>query len=233
MSLPVRVSEHPLNRHIYVVELEDGSSKLATLNMVPGKRVYGEKLYNIAGNEYREWVPYRSKLAAAILRGIRSVPLREGDKVLYLGAAAGTTVSHVSDVVGKSGRVYGVEFAPRVMRDFLLVVRDRSNVLPIFADARKPWEYAHLLELVDVLYVDVAQPEQASLTADNAHHFLKPGGKLFFAIKARSIDVTQEPTEVYKREIDTLKRGGFEIIDVVHLEPYDKDHAMVLAEYRG
>lgn len=54
----------------------------------------GEKI------EYRVWNPFRSKLAAAILGGIDEVHMPPGSKVLYLGAASGTTVSHVSDVVG-------------------------------------------------------------------------------------------------------------------------------------
>lgn len=50
--------------------------------------------------EYRAWNPFRSKLAAAILGGIDQIHIKPGAKVLYLGAASGTTVSHVSDIVG-------------------------------------------------------------------------------------------------------------------------------------
>ncbi len=233
MSEPLKVYPHPANNRVFVIEFEDGTTKLATKNLVPGTRVYGERLYRIAGVEYREWNPYRSKLAAAIVKGIQSVPLGEGDRVLYLGTATGTTPSHISDIIGEKGVLYGLEFAPRVMREFLIVANQRPHIMPILGDARKPWEYSHLLETVDVLYADVAQPEQASLIVDNARMFLREGGHLFFAIKARSIDVTEEPTEVYKREIDTLEKGGFSLVDVTHLEPYDKDHAMVLARYKG
>ena len=231
MSEPLKVSPHQLNKNVFIIEFSDGSLKLTTKNLVPGKRVYGERLYVIAGNEYREWIPYRSKLAGALLKGIKEVPINNGDKVLYLGAASGTTTSHVSDIIGNNGRLYGIEFAPRVMREFLLLSKERKNIIPILADARKPSEYSHIVELVDDLYVDVAQPEQASLVVENAEWFLKNGGNLFFAIKARSIDVTKEPTEIYKKEITTIENRGFKIKDVVHLEPYDKDHAMVLAVY--
>ncbi len=231
MSEPLRVIEHPVNPRVYVIELSDGTQKLATRNLVPGQRVYGEKLYKIKGTEYREWIPYRSKLAGAILKELKNVPLKEGDTVLYLGAATGTTPSHVSDIIGEKGRLYGVEFSPRVMREFLLIAKTRKNIIPILGDARKPQEYSHIVESVDVIYADVAQPEQSFLIIDNARWFLKKNGHLFFAIKARSIDVTKEPTEIYKREIDRLKEGGFKILEVVHLEPYDRDHAMVVAEY--
>jgi len=232
MSQPVKLSPHDKFEGVYVVELEDGSFRLATENLAPGKRVYGERLFKFEGKEYREWNAYRSKLAAAILKGISEVPIKEGSKVLYLGAATGTTVSHVSDIIKEKGVAYAVEFAPRVIRELVTVCEYRKNIVPILGDARFPQDYRGVLEEVDVIYSDVAQPEQAKLVADNADFFLKDGGYLLLAIKARSVDVTLEPSEVYKRELDTLKNRGFEILDVVHLEPFDKDHAMVLAKYR-
>lgn len=231
MSSVVRVRPHDKYPGVYIVELEDGTVKLATKNMVPGHRVYGERLYRYEGVEYREWNTYRSKLAGALANGIAEQPIREGDAILYLGVATGTTASHISDIVGPTGRIYGVEFAPRVMREFVLVADIRKNLYPILSDARKPHEYRHIVELVDGIYADIAQPEQAKIVADNADYFLRDEGYLLLAIKARSIDVTKEPSEIYKREINTLKERGFEIIDVVHLEPYDRDHAMVYARY--
>ncbi len=229
----VKIVPHEKFEGVYVVELEDGSMRLATRNLVPGTRVYGERLFRVGETEYREWNAYRSKLSAAILKGLSDVPIAKGHKVLYLGAATGTTASHVSDIVGYDGRVYAVEFAPRVMRELVALCEIRRNIIPILADARFPNSYRIIVEEVDAIYSDVAQPEQAKLVADNAEFFLKRGGYLFLAIKARSVDVTMEPSDVYKREVDTLKNRGFKIIDVVHLEPFDKDHAMVLAVYEG
>jgi len=232
LSQVTGIKPHEKYYGVYVVELEDGSIRLATKNLVPGHRVYGERLFKWEGVEYREWNMYRSKLAGALANGLAEQPIREKHRILYLGAATGTTASHVSDIVGENGRVYAVEFAPRVMREFILVADTRKNLYPILADARKPREYRHVVEMVDGIYADVAQPEQAAIVADNADYFLKDGGFLLLAIKARSIDVTKEPSEVYRREINTLKERGFEIVDVVHLEPYDKDHAMVYARYK-
>lgn len=228
----IRVYEHQSYRNVYVVELEDGSSRLATKNLVPGRRVYDEWLFKHNDTEYREWNAYRSKLAAALLKGIKELSILPGYKVLYLGAGSGTTASHVSDIVDLTGRVYAVEFAPRVMRELITVAEERKNLIPILADARFPQKYRYIVDLVDVIYADVAQPDQANLVALNARYFLRDNGYLYLAIKARSIDVTKEPDEVYRREIDTLRRNNFEIIDVVHLDPFDKDHAMVYALYR-
>jgi fibrillarin-like pre-rRNA processing protein len=232
MSEVVKVYEHERYKGVYVVELDDGSARIATRNLAPGKRVYGERLFKWGDVEYREWNPYRSKLAAALLKGLEELPVKEGDRVLYLGAATGTTASHVSDIVGPKGKVYAIDIAPRVMRELIVVCESRPNMYPILADARKPYEYRHIVEIVDGIYADVAQPEQAELVADNADYFLREGGWLLLAIKARSIDVTKEPSEVFKREIDILKQRGFEIVDMVHLEPFDRDHAMVYARFK-
>ncbi|MHC1627360.1 MAG: fibrillarin-like rRNA/tRNA 2'-O-methyltransferase [Candidatus Nezhaarchaeales archaeon] len=226
----MKIRPHESIEGLYVVELDDGTLRLATRNLAPGIKVYGEMLIQHEGVELRIWDAYRSKLAAAFMKGLKTSPLKEGLRVLYLGAASGTTCSHVSDIVGHRGRVYGVEFSPRVMREFLeRVAKHRENVIPILADARFPAEYAHVMEEVDIIYQDVAQPYQSKILIDNADFYLKKGGWAFLAIKARSIDVTKEPSEVYKREMETLKEGGFEIVHVVHLEPYDVDHAMILA----
>lgn len=232
--MSVKAEPHSDFQGVFILTLEDGSHKLATRNLVPTKVVYGERLIKYEGAEYRLWDPYRSKLAAAILRGLRVIPIRPDHKVLYLGAASGTTASHVSDMVGEKGHVYCVELAPRSIRELVSNVCEfRMNMSPILADARLPERYLHLVEKVDDIYCDVAQPEQAKILADNAELFLKEDGWIMLAIKARSIDVTMEPPEVYKKEVSTLKRRGFEISEVLYLEPYDKDHAMVVAQYRA
>ncbi|MEM0487370.1 MAG: fibrillarin-like rRNA/tRNA 2'-O-methyltransferase, partial [Sulfolobales archaeon] len=207
----VSVKEHPSYRGVYVVELEDGSVRLATKNLTPGRRVYGEWLFNYENVEYREWNHIRSKLAASLYKGIRELAISSGSKVLYLGAGSGTTASHISDIVGHKGRIYAIEFAPRVMRELVTVADYRKNIVPILADARFPERYSMLVPQVEVLYADIAQPEQASIVVANAKMFLKSGGYLYLAIKARSIDVTKEPDEIYIREIKTLEKGNFEI----------------------
>ncbi len=227
----VSIKEHPKWKDVYIVELEDGSLRIATKNLVPGQRVYGERLYTYEGVEYREWNAYRSKLAGALLKGLVELPVKRGDYILYLGIASGTTASHISDIIGNEGKIFGIEFAPRVIRDLLVVVAQRKNIYPILGDARFPENYRHLVEACNGLYADVAQPDQAEIVVRNAKLLLKDGGYMLMAVKARSIDVTLEPSEVYKKEVETLKKGGFEIIDVVHLDPFDRDHAMIYAKF--
>ena len=230
--MAVNIDSHSKFKEIYVATLEDGSQRLATKNLALGKSVYGERLIKFKGIEYRLWDPFRSKLAAAVLKGLETVPIQPNDKVLYLGAATGTTASHVSDVVGEKGHVYCIEFASRSIRELINnVCMFRPNMSPILADARFPERFSVLVEKVDEIYCDIAQPEQAKILADNADIFLKSNGWIMLAVKARSINVTKEPSEIYKQEVGTLKNRGFEIHEVVHLEPFDKDHVMIVALY--
>jgi len=227
----VRVKPHLDFPAIYQVVLEDGAKRLATKNLVPGRDVYGERLIRFAGEEYRVWDAFRSKLAAAILRGLETVPIRPSHQVLYLGAASGTTASHVSDIVGDKGYVYCVEFASRSIRDLVEnVCVYRVNMSPILEDARVPDKYSMLIRgKVDDIYCDIAQPEQARVLADNADVFLKKHGWIMLAVKSQSIDVTKEPSEVYKNEIMVLEKRGFLVKQAVQLEPYDKAHIMIVA----
>ncbi|MEM0045546.1 MAG: fibrillarin-like rRNA/tRNA 2'-O-methyltransferase, partial [Desulfurococcaceae archaeon] len=158
MSSVTSIKHHDKYFAVYVVELDDGSVRLATRNLVPGHRVYGEKLFKYNNVEYREWNAFRSKLAAALMNGLAEQPISEGDSILYLGVASGTTASHISDIVGPSGRIYGVDVAPRVMREFIMVADVRKNLFPILGDARKPQEYRHVVETVEGIYADIAQP---------------------------------------------------------------------------
>ncbi|AEF96744.1 fibrillarin-like rRNA/tRNA 2'-O-methyltransferase [Methanotorris igneus] len=211
--------------NIYEVDLGDGLRRIATKSLVEGKRVYGEKLIKVNGVEYRIWNPNKSKLAAAIINGLKVMPIKKGTKVLYLGASAGTTPSHVADIVEKSP-IYSVEYSPRIMREFLEVCEDRKNLIPILGDANKPQEYAFIVEKVDVIYEDVAQPNQAEILIKNAKWFLKKGGYGMISIKARSIDVTKDPKEIFKEQKEILENGGFKIVDKVNIEPFEKDHVM-------
>jgi fibrillarin-like pre-rRNA processing protein len=211
--------------------MEDGSRRLATKNLVSGHAVYGERLVKFKGEEFRVWDAFRSKLAAAILKGLETVPIQPGHKVLYLGAASGTTASHMSDIVGAKGYVYCVEFASRSIRDLVNnVCAYRMNMSPIMADARLPERYVALVEKVDDIYCDIAQPEQAKVLADNADLFLRAGSWIMLAVKSQSIDVTKKPSDVYKEEVGTLKKRGFRVEQMVPLEPYDKAHAMIVAQ---
>jgi len=227
----LEVQEHERFPNIFRVGI-DGQSRLATRNLIPHLSVYGEELLDYQGVNYRIWDPYRSKLAAVINKGATQIPIKPGTKVLYLGAASGTTVSHVSDIVDSSGEVYAVEFSQRTIRDLVdRVSRKRPNVQPILSDARLPSQYRFVVSQVDVIYCDVAQQEQAKLLTINAQMFLRRLGTVMLAVKSRSIDVTLNPSEVFDKEMETLRASQVQILEMIRLEPYDKDHAMITARF--
>ena len=200
---------------------------LYTISRCPGVRVYGERLVNSDGTEYREWNPARSKLSAYLKCGGGSFPFRDDSKVLYLGAASGTTSSHVSDIC-RNGKVFCVEFAPRSFRDLVKTTERRDNMIPILGDATKPEEYAFVVENVDIVYADVAQKRQADILIDNMERYCARYGMV--SIKARSEDVTADPDEVFESSVRRIKERGCRVLEVVKLEPYEKAHAMIVVE---
>ncbi len=207
--------------------------RLFTINQIQGKPVYGERLLTQKGVEYRQWQPGRSKLAAAIKNGLAELPVKPGSTVLYLGAAEGTTVSHVSDIIGKQGIVFGVDLSERVMRKFIAVCEQRKNIVPILADANKPWTYKGYLEghKIDVLYQDVSQRNQSQIFLKNSSYFLQKGAYGLLAIKAKSISQTLTAEQVFEKEISELNTQ-FKVKQIINLRPFEKDHAMVLCEKR-
>jgi rRNA 2'-O-methyltransferase fibrillarin len=236
----VIVEQH---RHAGVFIAKAKEDALCTLNSTPGKDVYGEKRISVDGPpnadgtagakiEYRVWNPFRSKLAAAILGGVDNIYMGPGSKVLYLGAAAGTTVSHVSDIVGPTGCVYAVEFSHRPGRDLINMAKSRTNVIPIIEDARHPLKYRMLVGMVDCVFADVAQPDQSRIVALNSHHFLKNEGHFVISIKASCIDSTAAAEQVFAREVSKLQEENFKPLEQLTLEPYERDHAVVVGTYR-
>ncbi|MBY9002175.1 MAG: fibrillarin-like rRNA/tRNA 2'-O-methyltransferase [Candidatus Heimdallarchaeota archaeon] len=218
---------HP---NLFWLQTKDGSTRLATINAEPGRKIYTERLVSKEGIEYRTFDPHKSKLGSAIMKEMKNFPFVEGSKILYLGAASGTTVSHISDMIGADGSIYAVEFSARSLRDLVAVAERRQNIIPILADARFPEEYSFAVPKVDVVYEDVAQPRQAEILKDNVQTYLKNDGYFFFAVKARSIDVTKEPTLIFDEVIKDLEASGLTILEKIDIEPYEKDHMVIIGQ---
>ena len=213
-------------------EKKKGRRPLFTKNLVPGKQVYGERLVKDNGIEYREWNPFKSKPAAAIMKGLNQFGLKPGDKVLYLGAASGTTVSHFSDIVGEKGMIFALDFAPRVVRDLVSLCEQRKNIAHLLEDANKPESYKDkIIYPVDFLFQDIAQKNQAEIFLKNVDLFLKKGGYCLLAVKARSVDVAKKPGQVFN-EVKRFLRDKVEIVDYRELGPFEKDHAFFVCKKR-
>jgi fibrillarin-like pre-rRNA processing protein len=204
-------------------------NKLAVENPIPGFKPFDEEIVLVERKEFRIWDHNRSKAAAAIKKGIKDFPMRENSKILYLGAAHGYTPSFFSSIAN-NGIIYAVEFSERCFNELLPLCEKYKNIVPILADARKPEIYSWI-EKVDIVYIDVAQPDEIEIFIRNCKEFLKKDGYGMIALKSRSIDVTKSPKEVYKEALKKLEKE-FELIDWKTLDPYEKAHAFIVVKFK-
>ncbi len=196
-----------------------------------GTLVYNEQLLTYQKEEYRSWNPYRSKLAAALHKGL-TLPITPETHLLYLGAATGTTLSHLSDML-TNGVLYAVENSPVAMKELLELTKQRANIIPILQDAFHPERYQHLITpAVDMIYQDISQRNQVDILLANTEHFLKPNGTAVFMIKPRSINVAEPPKTIYQKVQKKLSTPQSTVHSVLPLQPYEKDHAAFLVEFQ-
>ncbi|MCJ7650125.1 MAG: fibrillarin-like rRNA/tRNA 2'-O-methyltransferase [Candidatus Lokiarchaeota archaeon] len=221
------IRTHPKYTNVYMSG-PPHNLKLYSKNLVPGNKVYGEKLITFQGEEYREWDPYRSKLAAMILENPLVNFLSSDLKCLYLGASSGTTISHLSDIV-YDGIIYGVEFAERSMRQLIQNTNKRKNIIPILGDANFPEKYANsIFTNIDLVYQDIAQPNQAQIAIANCSYYLKDKGTLILAIKSQSIDSVQKPEKIFVQEKKIIEKAGYEISESFNIHKYSANHIILI-----
>lgn len=231
-SRPIRLFEN-----VFLADDPRNASKkiITTVNLTPGRSIYGETLIpariDDRKTELRSWDPFRSKLSAAILKKLKTFPFIPRSRCLYLGASTGTTVSHISDIVASEGKIFAVEVAPRVARELMEnVVKLRKNIVPIVADAKHPEKYAGVYGEIGVVYSDIAQPDQTEIAIRNCEEYLAKQKYLFLVVKASSINALKPKNEVFSEQAEILKMGGFDVLEKIDLEPYDRNHAMLVAK---
>lgn len=221
MTVPVPPSEWPgiLRR----------GRELYTRNLRPGERVYGEELVVEDGVEYRHWDPWRSKLAAYLRNGAARLPYDHPRTVLYLGAAHGTTLSHLSDLL-PDARLFGIEKSAGSFGALLALSRRRSNLFPILADAQLPERYQADVGPVEFLYQDIAQRNQAEVFAENAVAMLSSGGRALLMLKVRSVTQRRPVAAVVAESRVILTRQGLQVVDQRSLTPFSRDHVALAVE---
>lgn len=186
--------------------------------------VYGERWTESDGRPYRSFEPARSKLSAAIVKEW-SVPLpAPGESWLYLGAASGTTASHVADLVGPTGRVYAVERSLRPFSRLLALAERWPNLFPILGDAREPTAYGALVPPVHGVYADIAQVDQVEILLSNASLFLEGnGGCALMALKTASMG--RDATAVqHVRRAEAELAQFLDLEPSVRLDPFHRGH---------
>lgn len=227
----IKIRKHPKFSNIFV----SGSPnrlRIYTKNRDLNKTVYGEKIVEYRNSQYREWNPYRSKICASIMNKAHNLHITPDTNILYLGAASGTTVSHLSDILSGKGKIFAVEFSPRSLRELVQNCIDRENVIPILGDANKPFEFSHFISgRINIIIQDVAQPNQTDILIKNARRFLSSNqGFFIYAIKARSIDTFADPNQIFNQEIEKLNKSKLKTENTINISNYQEDHVVLFGK---
>lgn len=199
-----------------------------TRSLVSNQRVYGEQVIEKNGFFWRSWNPFRSKLSAGLHSGLSDLCIEEGNSVLYLGCAEGTTVSHVSDLVGENGLVFGLDVSPVSMAKFTCLAESRENIFPLLSDASNPQSYVEKLDnaKVDVVVQDISQRNQADIFSKNWSFFSKPSSNGFLIVKTRSVDMVHSPHSILDQQLSVLK-SQVHIVQVVSLDKFEGNHFLI------
>ncbi len=223
------MSQKLIPHKIFEIYQEARGRRLFTKSLIPQYNPFDERTITEHGEEYHEFDPTRSKLAASIMKGTTNAGIRKNDVVLYLGVSHGYTASHISDMIGPEGLIFGIDPAPRVIRDLVFISEHRTNIIPLLVDANHPETYIHRVCQADIVYQDIAQKNQAEIFLKNCQLFLKKGGYGLLAIKARSIDIKKSNKQIFE-EIRKKVEAEMTVIDYRILEPFEHDHCMIIVK---
>ncbi len=172
------------------------------------------------------WQPERSKIKAAIENGLSESYLKV-NKILYLGAAHGYTITHLYDQYTNQVEIYAVEKSPEMMRAFMPVVQDLPTVLPVLADANAPDSFAHYIDTdVDVVFQDIAQKDQVGIFLANCKRFLSTHGVGLLALKAPAVNSSAEPAAIFAETRERLEQESMTVVQEISLEPHQKHHRL-------
>ena len=184
---------------------------------------------NVNKIEYRIWDAYYSRLGAAIENGINNIFIKPGSKVLYIGSGnqSYSTISHISDLVGKDGIVYSVEFSEIKGLDLKNMAKKRDNIIPIIYDARKPYNYKNTItNLVDCILADISTPDISSIISINSEFFLKNKGGFICIINDES------KTSKFDEQIKLLREYNLYVKEFISLEPFKPGSAAIAGLYK-
>ena len=209
---------------------------LWTRNAVRGVSVRGERRKKDGRVEWRQWIPSKSKVAAALLRTNNdpsNLLPEPGSTCLYLGASYGGTVSFVHDLACGSnnfheGQIIAVEIAPRALRELAALASRRPGLVPVLGDARLPHTVSPFIrEKADWLHQDLSIADQAETFVKMAGAFLKPEGTGLLSLKAaseRSSD-GDDDTRFAKAE-RILGKSDLEVVERIDLAGFEEQHVV-------
>ena len=207
--------------------------KLATLSNVSTNQDYKENLVEMNGKQHSIWNPYMSKLAAAIINGMEIFPILKKTKILYLDPTSEKTIKHISDIVGINGKIFVVRNIMKNSKNFLeQIAKNRSNIFTIIPDKTNPARLTGMTEMVDVIYIDIAEHNQTEIAIQNCKNHLRIGGFLMLIVPTKNIDFANNNSKKNQEERKKLQTS-FDIIQEINLTDFFKEYSMVIAKYLG
>ena len=230
-----------------IFQIQIGNEEqLATKNMVKGTKTRKEKIVIVNNEEFLEWNPYKSKLAAAIRNGLQILPIIKNSKVVCINLPEESTILHISNIVGSGGSVFVIGVNKNKKSFLNKLVNTQKNIIPIYDTVDELSFSSSVTGKVDVLYVDIPESEQIEQIVEKYGSLLKNEGFLMFVTKKDDAILennivgwmAEQRAGLNKiREITTKLKSQFEIIQEINLginyaaEPYHKFYTFILAQF--
>ena len=231
-----------------IFQIQIGNEEqLATKNIVEGTKTQKEKIVIVNNEEFLEWNPYKSKLAAAIRNGLQILPIIKNSKVICVNPLEESTVLHISNIVGSGGSVFIID-VDKNKKNFLNQLADtHKNIIPIYDTVDELSSSSSITGKVDAFYVDIPESEQIEMIVKKYGSLLKNDGFLMLIVKKDDNAIIEKDIAGWMaeqraglnkvREITTKLKSQFEIIQEINLgisyamEPYHKFYTFILAQF--
>ena len=230
-----------------IFQIQIGNEEqLATKNMVKGTKTRKEKIVIVNNEEFLEWNPYKSKLAAAIRNGLQILPIIKNSKVVCINLLEESTILHISNIVDSGGSVFVIDVNKNKKSFLNKLVNTHKNIIPIYDTVDELSFSSSITGKVDALYVDIPESEQIEQIVEKYGSLLKNEGFLMLVTKKDDAilenDIAgwmaEQRAGLNKiREITTKLKSQFEIIQEINLginyaaEPYHKFYIFILAQF--
>ena len=231
---------------IFQIQIGD-KEQLATKNIVEGTKTHKEKIVIVNDEEFLEWNPYKSKLAAAIRNGLQILPIIKNSKVVCINPLEESTILHISNIVGSEGSVFVIDVDKNKKSFLNKLVNTHKNIIPIYDTVDELSFSSSITGKVDALYVDILESEQIEQIVEKYGSLLKNEGFLMLIAKKDDNAIIENDIAGWMaeqraglnkiREITTKLKSQFEIIQEINLginyamEPYHKFYTFILAQF--
>ena len=110
--------------------------------------------------------------------------------------------------------------------------RTFSNIFAIVPDKTNTGRLTGMTEMMDVIYIDIAEHNQTEIIIQNCKNHLKIGGFLMLIVPTKNIDFANNTSKKNQEERKKLQTS-FDIIQEINLTDFFKEYSIVIAKYLG